>query len=291
MANPILPTNGTHQLVERYTQEIIALKRKQNVIRSFFNTDYVGDPRAGAVKFAKRDTEVSVGAYDVADGASLGSSATEYVDVIVAQNLAVNELIDGYEAAAVPDNLIAQRLESAAFSMGRKQEIDAITILNNQGTAETDDTETAAEDVYEAIVASIRDIKKLGIPKETLVVAISDETEAKLLSDQKYVNTASNIGSEAAREGVVNRIAGVNVVVSSNLSEGWTGDDAGTVTEWIVFSTLFAATAEEWMVEPTINDLLDGAHIGASALQGRVVYQDVLLRPEACRVKTIAPAE
>lgn len=39
------------------------------------------------------------------------------------------------------------------------------------------------------------------------------------------------------------------------------------------------------MIEPTINDLKDGAHIGASALQGRMVYTDTVTDAKAVRVK------
>lgn len=284
MANPILPANGTHQLLERYTQTIIPLKRKQHVVRNFFNTDFVGEPRSGSVKFTRRNNEVVVANYDVVAGVNLTTSTTDYVPVLVDQNIAVNELIDGYEAAAVPDNVLAQRLDSAAFSLGRTQELFAINVLESGATDETATTETAANDVYEGIVKSIRDIRKIGVDVSTLVVVISDDIHTKLLTDIKYSNTASTIGAELIREGIVSRIAGVNVVVSSNLDDGSTSDE---VTEWIVFSTLYAAKAEEWNVPVTVNDLKDGAHIGASALQGRIVYKDVLLDSTTCRRKYI----
>ena len=285
MSNPILPTNGTHELVERYTDTIIKLKRKQNVVRNFFNRDYVGDPKAGAVKFTKRNTEVAVANYNIEAGAALTQSATEYVDALINNNLAVNELIDGYEAAAVPDNLIAQRLDSAAFSMGRQQELDAIAVLedaNTGATVETANTATAAANVYSSIVESISQITRLGIPKETLVVVIPDATEVKLLTDEKYSNTAAVTGAQLIRDGIIggsSKINGVPVVVSSNLSAG---------VEWLVFSSWYAATAEEWVVPPTINDIRNAAHIGASALQGRMVYKDVLLDRTAARIKKVA---
>ena len=42
---------------------------------------------------------------------------------------------------------------------------------------------------------------------------------------------------------------------------------------------------EDWFVAPNINDLKDGSHIGASALQGRMVYKDVLTDATTCRIK------
>lgn len=282
MPNPILPLSGTHELQERYTNTIVALKRKHNVVRNFFNTDYTGSPKSGAVKFTRRDTEVAVQSYDVVAGVGLTTSTTNYTQVLVDEHDAVNELIDGYEAAAVPDNLVAQRLDSAGFSLGRTQEIKAIRVLETGGTDEALETETPTDDVYAAIVNSIKDIRKLGVPIETIRVVINDDTHAKLLTDQKYSNTASTVGAELVRQGVVNLISGAPVVVSSNLDNGAV---TGEVTEWLVFSTLWAAKAEEWFVPVAINNIRDGKHIGASALQGRIVYKDVLLDSTTCRRK------
>lgn len=282
MAN--LPIDGTHDLQTRYTEEVVALKRKQNVVRKFFNTDFVGDPKAGAVKFTMRPSEVAVNDYNVKEGADMTFGETEYKNVLIEKNEAINELIDGYEAQAVPDNLVAQRLESGAYSLGRKQEMNAISVLEGNATAETDETETGANDVYEGIIQSIKNVKNKGVDKDTLVVVISDEVEAKLLTDEKYSNTAAAMGADLVREGIVSRIGGVDVVVSSNLDDG---SVSNSETEWIVFSTLFAATAEDWMVEPQIYDLRNGKHIGSSALQGRVVYEDVLLDTDAARIKTV----
>ena len=101
----------------------------------------------------------------------------------------------------------------------------------------------------------------------------------RLLADEKYTNTASSIGSERAMTGVVNKIRGVEVLVSDNLSEG---------TEYIVYSTDYMQAGDEWKIMPTIVDLKDGVHIGASVLQGRAVYWDELTRAYGARVKSTA---
>ena len=293
MANPILPTNGTHELQERYAQAIVALKRKENVVRNLFKRDYEGDPKAGAVKIPKRNTEVTVASYDVVDGVSLTTSATEYANVLVDQDEAINELIDGYEASAVPDNLVAQRIDSGAYSMGRTQELYAINVLQDGGTVDTTVTETAAADVYSSIVNYVKQLKKLGISINEIKIVISEDIWEKLLTDEKFTNTASSVGSERAMRGVVNLIAGAEVYTSSNLWEDEadaTTDGQDTTTEFIVFSPLWAQTVEDWKVLPMINDLKDGAHIGASALQGRMVYKDTLLDSTTCLVKVIEAA-
>ena len=112
-----------------------------------------------------------------------------------------------------------------------------------------------------------------------MVVIVSADTELLLLTDEKFSNTAGTLGAELVRDGVIGKIAGVRVKMSADLSEG---------TEYIVFAKQWAQSVDEWKVEPQINDLMDGAHIGASALQGRMVYADKLTEETACRVKTVA---
>ena len=275
MPNPKLPTGG-HNLQERYANAIVKLKRKQNLVRNFFHTDYMGDPKAGAVKIANRPLEVAVNDYNVKTGATLTHSTTDYIQVLVDKNKAINELIDGFEASAVPDNLVAQRLDSGAYALGRRQELDAITALETGGTIESATTPSVADTIYSNIVGTISAIKRLGVPKDDLVCVISDDTEVLLLTDTKYSNTASLIGAELAREGVVSKIGGVPVVVSSNMRSD---------TEYIIFGRSWAGKAEDWVVAPAINDIRDGAHIGASVLQGRMVYTDVLTDPTTCRIK------
>ena len=264
MANAILPTNGTHELQERYANAIVKLLRKKAVLREFHSgRDYEGNPKAGAVKIPVRNTEVAVGDYDVVAGGSLGTSATEYLNVLVDKNIYVNELIDGYEAIAVPDNVIAQRLESAAYSLGRRQELDFISEIQTNGTAYGGTVALTTANVYSELTKAVGELTKRGIAKDTIVIAIPTATETLLLTDQRYTNTASSIGSERAIEGVVNKIRGAMVVVSDNLGNG---------VEYIVYSTDYAQAGDEWSVMPVIEDIKDGKHIGSSALQGRMVY-------------------
>lgn len=101
-----------HTLQDRYSNLVDAklrytLVKKDGVI---FNNRYEGNPKAGAVKIPVRDTEVTVSAYDKASGATATSGATSYLTVTINKDYAVNEIVDGYDAAAVPDGIVADRL-------------------------------------------------------------------------------------------------------------------------------------------------------------------------------------
>ena len=90
MPNAKLPTSGTHNLQERYADTIVKLKRKQNVVRKFFHNDYMGDPKSGSVKIAMRPLEVTVGNYNVQTGATMTFGTTDYMPVLVDNNIAIN---------------------------------------------------------------------------------------------------------------------------------------------------------------------------------------------------------
>lgn len=274
MANPI-DTAGTHYRQERYEDTIVKLYRKDLVVRNEFARDYEGNPTAGAVQVPVRATDVALNNYNIATGVSLTQSATTYLNVPVNNHKAINELIDGYEASCVPDNIVAQRLESAAYSTGTTLELNAIAVLE-AGTVETSGDILTTSNVYSSIAKSITEIKKLGVNVSDIVVIVDPDTELLLLTDDKFANTSGTLGAELIRNGVIGKIAGANVKMSANLSMS---------TEYIVFARPWAQAIDEWSVPVAINNLADGKHIGASALQGRMVYTDVLTVATACRVK------
>lgn len=278
MANAI-GTNGTHERQERFASAIVKLMRPALKIRNTFSRDYEGNPVSGAVKVPVRDTDVALTDYDVKSGVALSQSATTYLNIPVDNHKALNELIDGYEASAVPDNLVAQRLESGAYTIAKTLEADAIDQLLKGTASEQEDC--TAENVYANIVKDIAKLAKKGVDKSRMYVAIDYATETLLLTDSKYSNTASQIGAELAREGVVGKINGVNVIVE-DLSQ----NTAKTEIEYVVYGIDWCQAIDEWKIAPSVNNLSDGAHIGASALQGRMVYADTLTRTEAVIIKT-----
>ena len=269
MANPI--TGGTHNRQERYGAMIVPLMRKEFVVRSRFKRDYEGNPVAGAVQIPTRNTEVVVADYNIATGVALTQGATTYVPVLITKNKAVNEIIDGYEAEAVPDDLKAQRLESAGYSLGQVLEMNAINELQTNGTASNE-----AVLGYEAIKNDIILQKSKGIKTNELVVFVNADTESALLEDEKFANSAGALGAELLRSGVIGKIAGVEVAPCYNMT-----------AKYIVLGTPWAQAIDEWKVDPTINNLTN-TFIGASAVQGRMVYEDKLTSATACIVNTIA---
>lgn len=261
MANPI-STNGTHKRRETYANEVLAMAKSKVNIYDDFSTDYEIDGATGQINVPTRSAEVTISDYDILNGVALTQSATDYKVLPIDKNYAINELIDGYEAEAVPDNLRANRIEAAGYSLGLKKENMAITELVEKGTRSSDTTALTEADAYKKIAAEIANMKKRNMEVASMRVVVNADTELLLLTDSKFANTSGTLGAELVREGVIGKINGVAVKPNYLLPEG---------VEFIIYDKRFTQKYEVWSVEPSINDIKDGKHIGASVLQGRQV--------------------
>lgn len=248
-------------------------------IRNTFSSDYEGEPVSGAVKVPVRNMDPEIKPYDVKNGVDLSQSATSYLTILVDEHDAINELIDGYEASAVPDNLVAQRLEAGAYARAKKLEDHAVNALKSNSIVSTQ-ADCTESNVYKNIVKDIAVQAKRGIDKNRMYVAVSYETETLLLTDEKFSNSASQIGAELARNGVIGRINGVNVI-TEDLGE----NASGQAIEYIIYGIDWTQKVDGWKVGLAVNDLKDGKHVGASALQDRYVYTDAVTNKNAVLVK------
>ena len=276
MANPIA-TNGTHKRRETYANEVLAMAKSKVNIYEDFSTDYEIDGATGQINVPTRSAEVTISDYDILNGVALTQSATDYKVLPIDKNYAINELIDGYEAEAVPDNLRANRIEAAGYSLGLKKENMAITELVGKGTKSSDKTALTEADAYKKIAAEIANMKKRNMEVASMRVVVNADTELLLLTDSKFANTAGTLGAELVREGVIGKINGVAVKPNYLLPEG---------VEFIIYDKRFTQKYEVWSVEPSISDIKDGKHIGASALQGRQVGGLMVTNALGVQVKT-----
>lgn len=259
MANAL--GTGTHKRKESYANEILAIARAETNIYEDFSEDYERDEVTGQINVPTRNGEVQVSDYDILNGISLSQSATDFLPLPIDKDYGVNELIDGYEAEAVPDNLVAQRIDSAGYSIGMKKENMAITCLMT-GTVSSDTTPLTTATVYAKIVAEVKNMKKRNMKVSSMRIVVSADTEELLLTDEKFANSSSTIGAELLREGVIGKIAGVPVKTNYLMD-----DDV----EFVIYDKRFCQKYEVWKKEPAVEDIKDGKHIGSSALQGRQV--------------------
>lgn len=239
-----------------------------------FNNDYEGKPSAGVVKIPVRDEEVVVSDYDKANGISGTHGSTAYMNMPITKDKAVNEIIDGYDAESVPDNLVADRLDSAAYSMAKQIDTDGGTALLAAATVDNE-TQLTKDNIYEKIVDLRTRMNKANIPNDgkRYLLALPDAM-ALILKSPEFIS-ASSLGDEVKVTGAVGKIAGFLVIE-------W--NDTTANLQLLAGHPRFATRAMDFAVNIHLQDLSgSGKYIGASAVQGRKVYDHKVLRSVAIR--------
>ena len=266
----------SHELQTRYSDLVLAKLRKELVLSDglVFNNDYEGDPASGLVKIPVRDTEVTVSDYDKANGITATNGSTAYVDLPVNKDKAVNEIIDGYDAEAVPDNLVADRLDSAGYSLASTIDNDGATVLLAGSTA-INIASLTKDNIYDAIVDVRNGMSKANIPNDNKrYLLVTPDTMSLILKSPEFIS-ASSLGDDVKQNGVVGKIAGF-------LVKEW--NDTTANLAMLAGHPKFATRVNGWKVPLRLQDLNEsGKYIGASAVQGRNVYAHKVLRSTAIR--------
>jgi hypothetical protein len=272
------------------------LVTKDNLV---FNSRYEGNPKAGKVKIPVRDTEVEVKDYDKAKGIDPAAGSTTYADLNIDHDEAVNELIDGYDAASVPDGIVAERLDSAGYSQALSMDKKSIEVL--QAAADGTDTgatvcatKTACTDknAYTTVLEAKRVLSRKGVPTDGRFLIAAPEFLEILMQDDKFVKQG-DLSQQMVENGVVGKIAGFAVLESNNMDFESTTRVTGekTTTEFIAGHPNWCHRVQDWQVPTHLQDLAgSGKYIGASAVQGRKVYGLKVSKPQTLYVKRVETA-
>lgn len=269
-----------HTLQERYSQ-LVDIKLRALLVKKdgvIFNNRYEGDPKAGKVKVPVRDTEVTVAQYDKANGISATQGTTTYLDVPIDKDYAVNEIIDGYDAAAVPDNLTADRLDSASYALALQMEKDATAVLESSATQYDDTTALTKDNIYEKIVGVRTSMSKANVPNDNRRwMLVTPDVYALVLTSPEFIK-ASDLGDAVVQTGAVGRIAGFNVYEDNTLT--------AESTEFIAGHPDWCTRVNEWQVPVHLQDVNgSGKYIGASAVQGRKIYAHKVTKASTLFIK------
>ena len=258
--------------MENYSKIVDAKLRANSVFANIFNNrhDLIGGVAGGAVNIPVR-TEVTAGAYVTATGLAISSPSTSYQKLLLDNDYAVNELIDGFMAASVPDGMVAERLDSAGYALANTVDAFLAAALISGGTASSDTTTLTKSNVYEKIVTDVTTVKKAKVDPSKIWIAVTSDTYALLIQSPEFVAAAASVGELGA--GFVGRLAGMPVYEAINLNGKTTGSGSSLKTvDYVVGNGDFCHFVDAWNVPVGVNDLADGAHIGCSAVQGRKAF-------------------
>ena len=272
-----------HASQERYSALVDAKLRATLVTRdnAIFNNRYEGSPKAGKVKIPVRDTEVAVKAYDKANGVDADAGTTTYLDLDIDNDEAVNEIIDGFDAASVPDGITAERLDSAGYSMALSIDKKSIEALQSAEGANVSATKTActASTAYKEALAAKRTLSRNGVPQAGRWMIVSPEYLEILMQDDRFIKQG-DLSQQLVQTGAVGRVAGFTVFEDTTLGEK---------VDFIAGHPNWFTRIEEWSEPVAVNDLKgSGTFIGACAVQGRKIYAHKVTKAQTVLVKSHA---
>ena len=263
------------EMQEQYNELVLAKLRSELVLKDgvVFNNDFDGDPTAGAVRIPTREDEVAAGDYDRASGLAPTNGSTAYTTLPIDRDKAVNEIIDGYEASSVPDGLVAERLDSAGYSLGRAMDTDGAAALLAGGTP-VGVPLVDAQSVYGMLVRQRTQMSKDNIPAAGRYALCTPDVIAAVVRSPEFTQAAS-LGDEVKQSGAIGRIAGFNVIEFNDATPG---------LAVVCGHPRFATRVNAWQAPVRLQSLEgSGKYIGASAVQGRMVYAHSVLRQKGVR--------
>lgn len=268
----------TSALSQRYSDMVDAKTRDALVLKDgvIFNNRYEGDAKAGAVKVRKSGA-ATVADYNKTSGVSLTAGSSEWITVEVNKDKAINEIVDGFDAAAIPDGVIADRLDESGYAMARQVDLDGAAELVAHGTTLEDTTALTASSIYGKVVDAHTALTKAGVPADGRYLLVSPDAYALILKAPEFIK-GSDLGDAVVQTGAVGKIAGMLVFESNNLGSG---------VEFVAGHPNYATRVNEWAYPIQVVDLSgDASYIGASAIKGRKVYAHKVTNPDCILVKT-----
>ena len=273
-----------HELQTRYGTLIDDYLRANLWSENIINNKYEGDPKAGLVKIPQR-TEANVRDYVRATGIAPDQSTTDYADLFINFDKAVNEVLDGYEIDALPDNVVADRLESAAYSLMNQIDIDRFADMVSAakgGTESTNTTQLTASNASATVLGEIEELDNAKVPQQDRWMVVTPAVYTQLLQDTNFI-LASDLGQDMKVKGQVGEYYGLTVYKSVNMPTTTAG---GNTLEFIIGHKQNNHSVKEWKIEPkAVNLDGDANYVGAIAIKGRYVYGNLVSRDTTVRIK------
>lgn len=252
------------ELQNRYSA-LVEAKLSAEIVQKdgiVWNNDYEGDPKAGAVKIPVRG-KAQVVSYNKQNGAAKSFAEGSYDTLLINKDYAVNEVIDGYDADAVPDNIVANRLDAAGEGLALQQNADGTAELLDKATVKGQTAATTKSNVYERLVDIGTAMTKNFVPANGRWALVNPNAMNAVRKSPEFIS-ASMLGDEVKQSGAVGKIAGFIILEDATLPAN---------ANIICGHKNWCCRVKEWQKNVHLQSL-DGSgdYIGASAVQGRRIY-------------------
>ena len=282
-----------------YGRIVVAKLRAQLQTRALFNENYRGNAAAGAVMIPTTPETTLINYNKTSIGSNTVSYADNaYINCLVDQDKALSKYIDGYQASALPYDVVIDELEKAGYAFAKDEDSHAITVLKNaidgndkngnafvQGDPRYQKAGTvvslSTSDIYEKVVEIFGAQTDKGVDTRNRWMLVNGTGYGKILASNKAIRQ-SDLSQEIVMRGAIASIGGYEVYLTGNLTgQHGTGQTAKDI--YAIFGHRdFCTRVEAFVQEPFfIDGNYDANVVGGSFIKGRFVFTHECLNPEA----------
>lgn len=291
-----------------YGRIVVKKLRKELKTRVLANENYRGNAAAGAVMIPTTPASSLISYNKGSIGSnSVSYAENAYINCLIDQDKALIKYIDGYQANALPYDVLIDELEKAGYAFALEEDTHAINTLKYaingkdkggsnafaQGDPRYQKTGTVVSlgqaDIYEKVVEIFGAQTDKGVATEGRWMLVNGTGFGLILASNKAIRQ-SDLSQEIVMRGALAMIGGYEVYVSGNLTgtqsiTTGTGNDAVTTdnTIYAIFGHAdFFTRVEAFVEEPFVVDGNGDANVvGGSFVKGRFVFTHEVLNPEA----------
>lgn len=279
---------------------VVAKLRKELKTRALFNQNYRGEAAAGAVMIPVTPASTLIDYNKGSIGSNTVSYAeNSYINCVIDQDKALSKYIDGYQANALPYEVLKDELEKAGYAFALAEDTHAINTLKYaingkdkggvNAFASTDPryqktgtvVSLSTADIYEKVVEIYGAMTDKGVSAENRWMLVNGAGYGKVLASNKAIR-GGDLSQEILLTGAIAQIGGFNVYQSGNLTGT---QDVSNVDKdiYAIFGHAdFCTRVESFVVEPFVVDGNGDANVvGGSFVKGRFVFTHEVLQPDA----------
>jgi len=253
-----------------WSARLLANLDKNLVLGLAVNTNYEGDIRnVGDRVRIQRPNNITVGAYTGTVTYEAPTSTTRTLQVNQDKYFAFS--IDDLDAVQANVNLVDTFTQRAAFALADDVDKFIASLYTGAGAGDVTVDLTTTHDMYATAVEAGQNLDEKNVPRIGRWMIISPAGYAALLKNTKFTQ-ASDLGDSVVTSGALGRVAGMDVLVSNNLTKvtGTTKYLYGT-SDSITYARQLLGEPEAIRLESKFED----------AVRGRLAYGALVVEPDA----------
>lgn len=257
-----------------WSARLLANLDKATVITLGANTNYEGEIRnVGDRVKIQQPGSLSVNNYPASADISYEAPTSTTKTLQVDQDKYWAFTVDDLDSVQANVNLVDTYTQRAAVAIA--EDIDAyLGSIYSDGAAGEVSLDVGTDDAYDAFVQAALNLDKNNVPRQGRWAIVTPEVYADLLKNDKFIK-ASDLGDQVVTTGAVGQVAGMDILVSNNLTE----DASTTDLYYCLYGTSDSMTyARQLLGEPEALRL-EGRF--EDAIRGRLAYGATVVEPDA----------